>query len=128
LSRKNNIIYPTTEWDQIWQDYIEIFNKNSQTSLTDEILFHHLWKWCTISTGIFDPNTTYYDSMIGFHVVYIKNKDEQTSCVHDTEFSKRELPIVFVMDPKYPEKYYKLAISDWCAPWPCSIFGTIEFF
>jgi hypothetical protein len=38
------------------------------------------------------------------------------------------MPVIFVMDPKHPERYYKLWVSDWCAPGPCTLFGNIEFF
>lgn len=126
--RYQNMIYHT-RWGNTWRgDYIAVFEKHPQTSLAQEIETHHLGAGCKIETGIFDEKTTYYESMIGFDVVYIEDKDWQTTCTYDTQFPQRKMPLVFVMHPKNPNKYYKIATSDWCAPGPCSIFGKIEFF
>lgn len=128
-ARYKNMIYPSRQWNTWWWDYIAVFEKNSQTPLSQEITNNHLGTWCKIETGIFDKKTTHYESMIGFDVVYIIDKDSQTACsVYDTQFPQREMPLVFVMNPDKPEKYYKLAIGDGCAPGPCTIFWTIEFF
>ncbi len=128
-ARYKNMIYPSRRWNTWWWDYIAVFEKNSQTPLSQEITNNHLGTWCKIETGIFDKKTTHYESMIGFDVVYIIDKDSQTACsVYDTQFPQREMPLVFVMNPDKPEKYYKLAIGDGCAPGPCTIFWTIEFF
>ena len=126
--RYKNMIYHTRWWNTWRWDYIAVFEKDPKTPLFEEIQAHHLGTGCKIETGIFDEKTTYYQSMIGFEVVYIEDKDRQTTCIYDTQFPQREMPLVFVMNPKKPNKYYKIAISDWCAPGPCTIFGNIEFF
>jgi hypothetical protein len=46
--------------------------------------------------------------MIGFHVIYIDSIDYATECKTDKEFPEHEMPVIFVMDPKHPERYYKL--------------------
>lgn len=126
LKRYENIIY-NAKWS-VWGDYIEVFYKNPTILFEKEIKKNHLSKWCKISKGIFDEKTAYYPSMEWFYVIYIENEDYEHECQTDKEFPKHEMPVVFVMDPKHPEKYYKLGMSDWCAPGPCSIFGKIEFF
>ena len=35
---------------------------------------------------------------------------------------------IFYFESKDKTKYYKLARTDWCAPWPCSMFWEIEIF
>lgn len=126
LNRDQNIIY-NAKWPIRW-DYIEVFDKNPNVSLEQEVINKHLVVWCKTSTWIFDKETTYYDSMIGFDVVYLDSVDLEKNCQTDKQFPEHEMPVVFVMNPKHPEHYYKLWMSDWCAPWPCSIFGDIEFF
>jgi hypothetical protein len=34
--------------------------------------------------------------------------------------------IVFYIESKDDNKYYKVWVNDWCAPWPCSIFWKVE--
>lgn len=126
FKRYKNIIY-NARWP-VWGDHIAVFTKNPQTALVQEIEKNHLGTWCKIETGVFDKQTAHYGSMIGFVFAYIQNKDRQTTCTYDIQFPQREMPLVFVMNPKKPNKYYKIATSDGCAPGPCSIFGNIEFF
>lgn len=132
FKRYKNIVYNAHLWNNIWGDYIWFFTKNSNISFENEIQKNHLPTWCTIATGIFDTNNAFFPSMIWFTVVYIQTMDYNAywdnTCHPDKEFPQSDGPIAFVMDPKYPEKYYKMAITDWCAPGPCSIFWNIEFF
>ena len=126
LNRYQNIIY-NARWP-IWADYIEVFDKSPNISLEQEVINKHLVQWCKTSTWIFGKTTTYYDSMIGFDVVYLESIDLEKNCQTDKQFPEHEMPVIFVMNPKHPEYYYKLWIQDWCAPGPCSIFWNIEFF
>ena len=34
--------------------------------------------------------------------------------------------LVFYVESKDENKYYKVWVNDWCAPWPCSIFWNVE--
>jgi hypothetical protein len=52
---------------------------------------------------------------------------ETNNCIQDKEFPKNTSNIIFLMDPKKPNIYYKISFSSDCAPGPCSIFGEIEF-
>lgn len=128
FKRYKNIIYNTHLWNNIWGDYIWVFTKNSNISFENQIQKNHLPTWCKISTWILDKQTTQFDSMIGFEVIYFEDSTQWTRCTIDKEFPQREMPIMFVMNPKKPNIYYKLWTQDWCAPGPCSIFGDIEFF
>lgn len=128
FQRKQNMIYNANFWSEIWWDYIWIFTKDPTTSLEDEIKKEHLAQWCKISTWTLDKYTANYTSMIGFEIIYFEDIDQKTKCSMDKQFPQREMPLVFVMNPNQPGKYYKLATSDWCAPGPCSIFWDIEFF
>ncbi len=124
LKKYKNIVY-NAKW-HIWNDYIEVLYKNPEIPLIKEIQDKHLASWCNLSTGIFDKESAYFPSMIGFTVIYIEPIDYNYSC--DKQFPDHTTPIIFIMDTKHPDKYYKLAILDWCAPWPCTIFWNIEFF
>lgn len=130
LKRNGNIIYLSWTTNNT-PDYMEVFYKDPQTSFENEIKNKHLANWCIIETDVFDKNNAYYPSMNWFNVIYIENKDYNliwdTECRPDKQFPQNELIISFVMDPKKPDRYYKFSKGD-CAPWPCSIFGKIEFF
>ena len=68
--------------------------------------------------------------MKGFDIIYITALDGNLASngeVFDLEFPENTLSIAFVMDPQHPEKYYKFSYGD-CAPGPCSVFDSIEFF
>ena len=129
LKRNGNIIYLSGTTNVV-PDYIEVFYKNSQTSFEEEIKKNHLSTWCAIQTGIFDKNSAFYPSMIGFEYILIASADGNLAPnwkIFDKQFPENILNISFVMDPKKPNKYYKFSHGD-CAPGPCTIFGNIEFF
>ena len=129
LKRKGNIIY--LSWTpNIMPDYMEVFYKDPKVSLEDEIKQKHLPEWCTIQTGVIEKTNWLFSSMEWFNIIYIASKDWNLASnweIFDKEFPLNRLSISFVMDPQYPEKYYKFSYGD-CAPGPCSIFGKIEFF
>lgn len=129
LNKNGNIIYLSwTPNDS--PDYMEVFYKDPQISFEDEIKTNHLPKWCTIQTGVINKTNWLLSSMKWFNVIYITSEDWNLSSnweVFDKQFPLNRLNISFFMDPKHPNKYYKLSYGD-CAPGPCSIFGNIEFF
>lgn len=49
-------------------------------------------------------------------------------CHPDKKYPNSDLPIFFVQSKYHKDRYYKISMWDACAPGPCSIFGTIEFF
>lgn len=124
LKRNGNVIYLSWTLNNT-PDYIEVFYKDIKAPFEDEIINKHLPKWATIETGILEQNNWLFSSMQWFHVVYIQSPDEKWMSF-DKQFPQNRLHILFVMDPKVPNKYYKFSVSD-CAPGPCSIFGKIRF-
>ena len=50
------------------------------------------------------------------------------SCIFDKQYPKNKRLVQFYMNPKHPEKYYKVSFGTDCAPGPCTIFGRVEFF
>lgn len=112
----------------MWADYFALDTKDPTVSLLKTIAQLNTAETCTLLTGVLDATTAYYDSMIGFDVIYVEDKYPDVKCTLDTMFSQRIMPIVFVMDPKHPATYYTLAMNDACAPGPCTIFGNITFF
>lgn len=125
LTRSGTLVYNTQL--PIWADYLQTFTKNPTTTLAEEIYQHHFSKTCLLSTWILNETTAYFPSMSGFDIVYLEDI-WSSHCVSDLEFSERIMPVIFIMNPKKPHMYYKVALNNWCAPGPCSIFGDISFF
>ncbi len=135
IKRIDNILYPASaeSWDGSILEYLAIFSKDTKTSLEQEIINKHFPSWCTLVTWTIPNNETTppFSSMQWWKIVYIASQDWNLASnweIFDKEFPENMLSISFVMDPKRPNKYYKIATSDGCAPGPCTIFGNIEFF
>lgn len=129
FTRYKNIIY-NTQSSIIWWDYMEVFFKNPETSFEDEIRKKHLSLECDILTGTLDYTDGLFASMQWFLVIYITALDGNLASnweIFDKQFPENTFSIAFVMDPSHPEKYYKFSYGD-CAPGPCSVFDSIEFF
>lgn len=128
LKKVNNIIY-YGDSPKSW-DYIEVFYKNPKSSFETEVIRKHLSKWCSILTGIFNRLDALYPTMQWFEFIHITSLDGNLASngeIFDKQFPNNGSFITFFIDPKKPDKYYKLSHND-CAPGPCSIFGNIEFF
>lgn len=129
FKRYYNIIYNAKDPD-IDADFIAVYVKDPKVSLQEEVMKKHLPEWCdSVASMILWKLEANRPSMVWFQAVFTENSDHNNdTCKMDKQFPNRRMPVEFVMDPKHPEKYYKIGMSDWCAPGPCSIFGNIEFF
>ena len=120
------------EWNRIshWAEFIEVFEKSENESL-ENIIKKQLKNWCSISEDTIqyedqtkitssNPKTQIYEILDNWDS-YVSN-----NCFDDILDDTR--PIIWFFESPDKTKYYKLAFTDWCAPWPCSMFGEIELF
>ena len=108
-------------------EYIEVYEKSESESLKDIIEKEYInpnAKDCYI----FEYN--YYNQIkvvapYPWTIIYgITNRWlEKEECIKGGENS-----MVRFFESPDKTKYYKWDFRDWCAPWPCSMFGTIELF
>ena len=49
-------------------------------------------------------------------------------CIADNESKEQDYTLVRYFESLDKTKYYKLVFTDWCAPWPCSMFDEVELF
>lgn len=134
LKRIDNILYPASAelWNGSILEYLAIFSKDKKTSLEQEVMNKHIPSWCTLITGSIpnDETTPPFASMQWWEIIHIASQDWNLASnwdIFDKEFPENMLSISFVMNPKKPNRYYKISHGD-CAPGPCTIFGNIEFF
>lgn len=128
IQRNGNILYadPLKKWI-ISPDYIEVFFKDPKKTFEAEIKEKHLPIWCTIETWILDYNLPFSKHIKWFLFISIENISSDVECKADKQFPSNYLSISFYMNPKKPDRYYKISYGN-CAPGPCSIFGDIVFF
>ena len=115
-------------------EYIKVYEKSEDESLLDIINAKHLNTNCSAHKRLYEDlgnkivfwalNETIYD---------IHNEDEfwrifYEECVADDEATEPDYRIVRYFESPDKTKYYKMVFTDWCAPGPCSMFGTIELF
>ena len=120
------------EWNRIshWAEFIEVFEKSENESL-ENIIKKQLKNWCSISEDIIsyedqtkitssNPKTQIY-SILDNWDSYVSN-----NCFDDILDDTR--PLIWFFESPDKTKYYELVFTDWCAPWPCSMFDEVEVF
>ena len=120
------------KWNRIshWAEFIEVFEKSENESL-ENIIKKQLKNWCSISEDVIsyedqtkitssNPKTQIY-SILDNWDSYVSN-----NCFDDILDDTR--PIIWFFESPDKTKYYKLVFTDWCAPWPCSMFDEVEVF
>ena len=127
------------DWNKVsyWTEYIQVYEKNKNENLEDVIRTKHLKDWCTI-----DKYPNYYEQTrvsapYPWTILYSVVGESHDpywwidpyaweSCV-DGDWENNWWLVLFFEWPD-KTKYYKMVFSDWCAPWPCSIFWEVEVF
>ncbi len=138
FKRSGNIIYPSGNSDRT-VEYIQMFDKKSSVPLQSIIKQRHLGTWCITYLHFQDSDpmndNRFTEKWAG---IDINNFFDITwpdwtlgsdiECRPDKDFPENYSSIFFVQSIHHKNKYYKISMGDWCAPGPCSIFWTIEFF
>lgn len=135
---KSEIPIFVRDWNKISYsndaEYIKVYEKSEDESLLDIINSKHLNTNCSAHKRMYED--------LGNKIVYwaldeaiydIHYEDEQwrifyEECVADDEATEPDYRIVRYFESPDKTKYYKMVFTDWCAPWPCSIFGEVELF
>lgn len=113
------------------REYLQVFDKKATENLEDIIAKKHLNKWCVANESNYFgqdkvladyPWTYIYD-------IFDKSWAMPWECLPDDEQKAGDewnWRSIWYFESKDKTKYYKVAFTDGCAPWPCSIFWTIE--
>ena len=107
------------------EEYVEVYHKTSSLSLYDELTQKYISSWCSLSQVSWE-NIDFLQNK-DFIVWEVGDETRDNSCIADVQFPTNETFVFFVADPQNPSLYYKVSTNPDCAPWPCSIFGNIEF-
>ena len=110
------------------REYLQVYEKKPSEDLK-EIIKKWIDKWCSI----LEYNYYWQEKVFADYpwtIIYniFDNWGEPGKCLlndekHNEEWNRRP---VWYFESKDKTKYYKLVMTDWCAPWPCSIFWEIE--
>ncbi len=136
---KSDIPIFTRSWNRIsyfnnynWKEleYLQVFEKSESESLKDIISDKHLNEWCVINeNNYFQQKTILWPyPWILIYDIFDESGSLPWKCIPDDEdISWKNIfnPVMYFESPD-KTKYYKLVITDWCAPWPCSMFGEVE--
>ena len=114
-----------TYWNNV--EYLEVFEKSENEDLEKIIREKHLNKNCYIDEYEWEQNKVrgYSDKI---YTIVDSNKNVWWDCIADNESVEQDYKIARYFESKDKTRYYKLMFTDWCAPWPCSIFWEIEIF
>jgi len=121
------------DWNKISHggEYIEVFEKSENESLED-IIKKQLKNWCTVQNDIDYTQQTkvtipYYEWIKIYNIVDgDTNPYIPKDCIDGVWDDM--WPLVRFFETQDKTRYYKLVFTDWCAPWPCSIFDEVEVF
>ena len=105
-------------------DFIKWYKKNPKDSL-EELLNTTYWDtWCNLRKYNIDQNLwIHFEWAWDYYYEFVKDDGNiYNDCIPE-EWD--HFPMVFI-ESKNWERFYKIGIWDWCAPWPCSIFWKIE--
>jgi hypothetical protein len=137
FKRKADMIYLAKNSDVHYPEYIKMFSKDSHASLRDIIEKNYLWSWCKVENRFddasynSDKDTWFKDRRPNIdrkNFFDIAPLDTAEDCHADTDFPESYMSIIFLQHPADASRYYKISFGDACAPWPCTIFGSIAFF
>ena len=113
-------------------EYIKVYEKSENELLLNIINSKHLNNGCSAHQYDYEwQNKVYW---IADNVIYdIHNEDDRwriyrEECIADDEATEQDYKIVRYFESPDKTKYYKMAFTYWCAPWPCSIFDDVEIF
>ena len=119
------------DWNKIshWQEYIRVYKKSTNESLFD-IVESNLNKGCFASPVEFEWQNKIYGNINNKMIYQIVDKEWNIwwDCIADNESKEQNHTLVRYFESLDKTKYYKLVFTDGCAPWPCSMFGTVEVF
>lgn len=126
FARHDTLIYHRQSEDT-FAEYIQVLYKDPTISFYEQIQNNHLPSWCKmeIFTWI---DLTFLETKEFIAASFSDTSLVKNTCIQDKDFPTNEANIIFLMDPKHTEKYYKISFGCCCAPGPCTIFGNIEFF
>lgn len=121
------------DWNKISHggEYIEVFEKSENESLED-IIKKQLKNWCTVQNDIDYTQQTkvtipYYEWIKIYNIVDgDTNPYIPKDCIDGVWDDM--WPLVRFFETQDKTRYYKLVFTDWCAPWPCSMFDDVEVF
>lgn len=134
LKKNNNMIYFSK-----WNEYIQMFRKDSSTPLKKILEEKHLATWCVVLPHFTDPQydqrdkrekkRPWIDINNFFDISWLEWASwTDIQCRSDKEYPDSYLSTFFVQSRYYKDRYYKISMWDACAPGPCTIFWKIEFF
>lgn len=130
----------TRNWNRIsymnWDrevEYLQVYDKKESESLENLIKQKHLKEWCVvIEYNYYTQGTVFADyPWTILYNVFDESWWMPWKCLPDDEakvWDEWDWRTIFYFESKDKTKYYKLARTDWCAPWPCSMFWEIEIF
>lgn len=108
-------------------EYIKVYDKDPNDSLLDIIQQKHLNSWCAAFNDL-----EYQDKIFWAEDVYYIFSESMVidsrniTCYPDDEDNEEAFKVIRYFESKDKTKYYKMSFLDWCAPWPCTIFGKVE--
>lgn len=122
------------DWNKITYnndlEYIRVYEKSADESVF-ELIENSLNKWCFAQPYEYEWQNKVYGNINNNMIYNIVDKDWNIwweDCIADNEATEQNYRLVWYFESLDKTKYYKLVFSDWCAPGPCSMFGTIELF
>ena len=126
------------DWNKIsyWNDaeYIRVYEKSEDESLLDIINTNHLNPNCSAHKRKYEDlgNKIVYwsldESIYDIHYEDDHWRIFYEECIADDEATEPDYRIVRYFESPDKTKYYKMVFTDWCAPWPCSMFDEVEIF
>lgn len=108
-------------------EYIEVFEKSENEDLYKIITEKHLNNGCYAYEYEWDQKKIWWHTW-KIYDIQDANKNIWWDCIADDNSTEQDYKIVRYFESPDKTKYYKLVFTDWCAPWPCSMFNDIEVF
>ena len=119
------------DWDKIshGQEYIRVYEKSTDESLFD-IVESNLNNGCFANPVEFEWQNKVYGNVYNNMIYEVVDKEWNIwwDCIADNESKEQDYTLVRYFESLDKTKYYKLVFTDWCAPWPCSMFDEVELF
>lgn len=107
-------------------EYIKWYKKDSLMSLEELLDKTYSSSWCNLRKYDINQNLgTHFKWAWEYYYEFVSNDGNVYNDCISEDWENWVWPIIFI-ESKDWEKFYKVSIWDWCAPWPCSIFWKIE--
>ena len=110
-------------------EYIQVFEKSENESLKDIIERQYLNPNGT-QCYIYEPNYYHQNKIFApypWTIIY-SIESHWNSYESNCMIGEEDHNLVRFFESPDKTKYYEIDFGDWCAPWPCSIFGEVEVF